>query len=155
MHFPSIHFEKSVLCCATIFFSLLPLMAFLSFPWRPGGLRLIPLPHDSPQAREGSFHADPNVLFSRQNSPDLELFLPLCQILVFCRTAVHLSDITHSVPVLSTLICQMVAKPWMFSSIPGLERKLGPNTFLCRGSHQRACGGSRQEIAAVTTTPLA
>lgn len=76
------HFGKSVLCCATIFFSLLLLMTFLSFPWRPGGLRLIPLPHDSPQAREGSFHADPNVLFSRQNSPDLELFLPLYQILV-------------------------------------------------------------------------
>ena len=67
-------------------------MAFLSFPWRPGGLRLILLPNDSPQAREGSFHADPNVLFSRQNSPDLQLFLPLYQILVLLP---YCSDITH------------------------------------------------------------
>ena len=72
----SIHFGKSVPCGAEIFFSLLPVMAFLSFPWRPHSLRLIPLPHESPQACEGGFHAALNVLFSRQNSPDLQLFLP-------------------------------------------------------------------------------
>lgn len=128
MHFPS---TLQSLCYAVLqSFSLCFHSRLLVFPPRPHSLKLIRLPHDSPQA---VFMPALNVLFSRQNSPGLQLFPPSpCQILVIFFLP-HF-DASQCYYTLSTYVdfylldCGQAGD--VFNNPGGLEGELGPNTSL-------------------------
>lgn len=77
-----------------------------------------------------------NVLFSRPNGSNLQLFFSHAGFWSFCCTVVPLSDITHLISMWSIFIYRIVTEPWMLSIIPGLGKESRIKCSICRGSHQ-------------------
>lgn len=131
MHFPS---TLQSLCYAVLqSFSLCFHSRLLIFPPRPHSLKPIRLPHDSPQASEGSFHARPECALLQTKQPRSSTISPI-PVPDFGHFFLPHFDASQCYYTLSTYVdfylldCGQAGD--VFNNPGGLEGELGPNTSL-------------------------